>query len=268
MAMDLRALVTGASSGIGTSFAKALRARGEKLILVARREDRLRELASQLGGEAAVAVVPCDLTAPGAAERLVAEVEGRGLAVDFLVNNAGVGHTGPFVSEPLARVRAMMDLNVRAVVELARLVLPGMIARGRGRLINVVSTSAFQPVPYLNVYGASKVFVLSFTEALATELKGTGIRVQALCPGLTRSEFHEVAGTDKVLFNRTSAMEPDRVVALSLRALDRGRLRVVTGWQNRLVVGIQRFAPQALSRWIAGELFRPRGAPSGGAGTG
>jgi uncharacterized protein len=265
--MDLRALVTGASSGIGEAFARALRARGEKLILAARREDRLRELAAQLGGDAAVAVVPCDLTAPGAAERLMAEVDARGLAVDLLVNNAGVGHTGAFVAEPLDRIRAMMDLNVRAVVELTRLALPGMIARGRGRLINVVSTSAFQPVPYLTVYGASKAFLLSFTEGLATELKDTAIRVQALCPGLTKSEFHGVAGTDKVLFARTSAMDADRVVALSLRALDRGRLRVITGWQNRLVVGMQRFAPQALSRWIAGELFRPRQTAADRAGT-
>jgi short-subunit dehydrogenase len=254
---DLRALVTGASSGIGAAFARALRARGEKLILVARREDRLRELAAELGGDAAVAVVPADLAAPGAAERVMSAVAERGLTVDFLVNNAGVGHTGAFVDEPLERIRAMIDLNVRAVVELCRLALPGMVARGRGRLINVVSTSAFQPVPFLNVYGASKAFVLSFTEALATELKGTGIRIQALCPGLTRSEFHETAGTDKVRFSRTFAMEPEEVVAISLRALERGRLRVVAGWPNRLLAGLTRFAPLALSRRIAGELFRP-----------
>jgi uncharacterized protein len=254
---DLRALVTGASSGIGAAFARALRARGEKLILVARREERLRQLAADLGGDAVVAVVPADLAAPGAAERVMAAVDGLGLTVDFLVNNAGVGHTGRFVEEPPERIRAMIDLNVRAVVDLSRLVLPGMVARGRGRLINVVSTSAFQPVPFLNVYGASKAFVLSFTEALATELKGTGVRVQALCPGLTRSEFQEQAGTDKVRFNRTSAMEPEDVVAQSLRALDRGRLRVVTGWQNRLLAGVTRFSPLALSRWVAGELFRP-----------
>ena len=255
---ELRALVTGASSGIGAAFARALRSRGEKLILVARREDRLRQLASELGGDEAVAVVPADLAAPGAAERVMAAVEARGLAVDFLVNNAGVGHTGPLVDEPLDRIRAMLDLNVRAVVELTRLVLPAMAARGRGRLINVVSTSAFQPVPFLNVYGASKAFVLSFTEALATEVKGTGIRVQALCPGLTQSEFHQVAGTDKVRFTRTPAMDPEEVVAISLKALDRGRLRVVAGWQNRLLAGLTRFAPLALSRRIAGELFRPQ----------
>jgi len=255
--LDLRALITGASSGIGATYARALRARGEKLILVARREDRLRQMAAALGGDAAVAVVPADLSAPGAAERVMAAVEGLGLTVDFLVNNAGVGHTGPFVEEPLDRIRAMIDLNVRALVELSRLALPGMVARGRGRLVNVVSTSAFQPVPFLNVYGATKAFVLSFTEALATELKGTGVRVQALCPGLTKSEFHEVSGTDKVRFTRTAAMEPEQVVALSLRGLDAGHLRVVTGWQNRLLAAVQRFVPGSLSRRVAAELFRP-----------
>jgi hypothetical protein len=255
--LDLRSLVTGASSGIGAAYARALRARGEKLILVARREDRLRQLAAELGGETAVAVVPADLAQPGAAEQVMAAVEGLGLTVDLLVNNAGVGHTGNFIEEPLDRIRAMIDLNVRALVELTRLALPGMVARRRGRLVNVVSTSAFQPVPFLNIYGASKAFVLSFTEALATELKGTGVRVQALCPGLTKSEFHEVSGTDKVRFTKTSAMEPEQVVALSLRALDSGRLRVVTGWQNRLLAAVQRFAPASLSRRVAAELFRP-----------
>jgi uncharacterized protein len=205
-----------------------------------------------------VEVVACDLAASGAAERVILEVESHGLAVDFLVNNAGVGHTGTFVSEPLDRVRSMLDLNVRALVELTRLVLPGMVARGRGRLINVVSTAALQPVPYLNVYGATKAFVLSFTEALESELRGTGVRIQALCPGLTRSEFQEVAGTDKVRFNRTGIMEPEDVVAISLHALEKGRLRVIAGWQNRLLAGLQRFTPRSLSRRVAAEMFRPR----------
>jgi len=133
-----------------------------------------------------------------------------------------------------------------------------MVARGGGAVINVVSTSALQPVPYFAVYGASKVFLLSFTEALATELRGTGVVVQALCPGLTGSEFHQTAGTDKVLFSRTGTMTAEAVVHRSLRALDKGRLRVITGWQNRLVAGAQRFMPRALVRAVAGQLFRPR----------
>jgi short-subunit dehydrogenase len=144
-------------------------------------------------------------------------------------------------------------------VGLTRALLPGMIERGRGGIVNVVSTSAFQPVPFLNVYAASKAFVLSFTEGLATELKGTGVRVQALCPGLTESEFHETSGTDKVPFTKTKMMTAEAVAKASLEALDRGRpLRVIPGFQNRAVAGVQRFLPRSLVRGVSGELFRPR----------
>jgi short-subunit dehydrogenase len=121
-----------------------------------------------------------------------------------------------------------------------------------------VSTSAFQPVPWLNVYAASKAFLLSFTEALATELRGTGVAVQALCPGLTDSEFHQVSGTDKVAFTRTPSMPAEQVVERSLRALERGTLRVVPGWRNRLLTASQKLLPRTLVRRVAGELFRPR----------
>jgi short-subunit dehydrogenase len=256
-ATDARALVTGASSGIGEAYARALRARGRRLVVVARRADRLAALARELGGEDDVLAVPLDLTRADAGPRLQEEMARRGVHVDLLVNNAGVGHTGRFLDEPPERIAGMLDLNVRAVVDLTRRFLPPMVARGAGAVVNVVSTSAFQPVPYLAVYAASKVFVLSFTEALAGELAGTGVRVQALCPGLTESEFHQTAGTDKVLFTRTPMMPAAEVAEVSLRALERGRLRVVPGWQNRLVIGVQRFAPQALVRAVAGRLFRP-----------
>jgi hypothetical protein len=225
---------------------------------VARRAERLEKLAGELGGADTILAVPLDLTTPGAGERLWQELERRGMEVDLLVNNAGVGHTGPFLQEPSARIAAMIDLNVRAVVDLTRRFAPAMVARGGGAVINVASTSAFQPVPYFAVYGASKVFVLSFTEALATELRGTGVVVQALCPGLTESEFQQTAGTDKVLFTRTGTMTAEAVVDRSLRALDKGRLRVITGWPNRLVAGTQRFMPRALVRAVAAQLFRPR----------
>ena len=139
---------------------------------------------------------------------------------------------------------------MRALVGLTRALLPGMIERGRGGIVNVVSTSAFQPVPFLNVYAASKAFVLSFTEGLATELKGTGVRVQALCPGLTESEFHETAGTHQVAFTKTRMMSAEAVVAQSLEALDRGRpLRVIPGWHNRAVAAAQRLL--ARGAWSA-----------------
>jgi short-subunit dehydrogenase len=257
-AVDFRALVTGASSGIGAAFARALRARGERLILVARRADRLVALAKALGGEAEVATIPLDLTDPDAGARLQEEVERQRLVVDLLVNNAGAGDSGLFHEEPLDRMLGMVDLNAKALLELTRRFVPGMIERKRGRIINVVSTSAFQPVPFLSVYAATKAFALSLTEALATELAGTGVRVQALCPGLTATEFHEVAHTENVWFNKTGAMSPDQVVATSLKALDRGRLRVIPGFPNRLLIAAQRFAPQSLIRRVGAELFRPR----------
>jgi uncharacterized protein len=251
-------VVTGASSGIGLAFARALAHRGERLVLVARREDRLRALAEELGGPDRALVVPLDLARPEAGQALEEELQRRGVQVDLLVNNAGVGHTGPFHETPLERTLGIIDLNVRASVELTRRFLPPMVARGRGRIVNVVSTSAFQPVPWLNVYAASKAFLLSFTEALATELRGTGVAVQALCPGLTDSEFHQVSGTDKVAFTRTPSMPAEQVVERSLRALERGTLRVVPGWRNRLLTASQKLLPRTLVRRVAGELFRPR----------
>ena len=255
-----RALVTGASSGIGVAFGRALRARGEKLVLVARRWERLVALSEELGGEAHALVVALDLAAPGAAERLASETARLGVEVDVLVNNAGMGHTSPFHRQPLEQVRSMIDLNVRALTELTRVFLPGMVERGRGRIVNVASNAAFQPVPFMNVYAASKAYVLSFTEALATELRGSGVRVQALCPGITATEFLEVAETHRgLLVTRMPMTSADEVAAASLRGLDRGRLRVTVGLGNRVVAALGSLAPRGIVRWVAGELYRPRG---------
>jgi uncharacterized protein len=260
---ELRALVTGASSGIGMAFARALHARGERLVLVARRRDRLERLAAELGGEAGAAVVAQDLASAGAAERLIAEVRARGFAVDLLVNNAGVGHTSRFDRQPAELARAMVDLNVRALTDLTRAVLPDMVARRRGRIVNVASNAAFQPIPYMAVYAATKAYVVSFTEALATELRGTGVRVQALCPGITATEFLEVAHTHAgLLVTRMPMMSAEDVVAASLTGLDRGRLRVIAGLANRILAVVQSFVPRGIVRRVAGELYRPRGGVS------
>ena len=258
---DLRALVTGASSGIGAAYARGLRARGERVVLVARRVDRLQSLARELGGDPHALVLPLDLAGPGSAESLRADLEGRGIAVDVLVNNAGLGNTAPFEAQRLESIRAMLDVNVRALVELTHAFLPGMRARGRGRIVNVASNAAFQPVPYLTVYAATKSFVLSFTEGLAEELRGTGVQVQALCPGITATEFLEVAETHRgLLVTRMPMMTAARVVETSLRGLDAGRVRVVAGWTNRLLgFVVQRLAPRGMARRVAGELYRPRG---------
>jgi short-subunit dehydrogenase len=265
VSVAVRAVVTGASSGIGEAYARALRRRGTRLVLVARREERLQALVRELGGEDWALPLPADLALPDAAARLRERLEQRGVAVELLVNNAGLGNTAPFERQPLEVLRAMIDVNVRAMVELTHAVLPAMRERGRGWIVNVASNAAFQPVPFLTVYAATKAFVLSFTEGLAEELRGSGIGVQALCPGLTRTEFLEVAGTHRGLkVTRTPMMTAEQVVDASLRGLDRGRLRVITGWTNRVAVFAQRFVPATVPRRVAAELYRPpRGEGSG-----
>lgn len=253
---DRRSLVTGASSGIGEAFARALAARGRRLVLVARRADRLASLVRELG-EATVLAVPLDLARAGAEDALAERLTAEDIEVDLLVNNAGVGHTGHFRQEPPERLLAMVDLNVRAVVALTRRFLPPMVERRSGAIVNVVSMSAFQPVPFLATYAATKAFVLSLTEALAAELEGTGVKVQALCPGNIPTEFQQVAGTERVAFTRTPSMSAAEVAAVSLRALDRGRVVVIPGARDRVMVALQRFAPRPLVLRIAGSLFRP-----------
>lgn len=252
------ALVTGASSGIGAAFARALVGRGERVVVVARRVERLRALQEELGGADQVDVITLDLARPEGPARLEAELGKRGREIDLLVNNAGRGDTGRFVERPVEASLEVIDLNVRTTVELCARLVPAMAARGRGRVVNVVSMSAFQPVPFFAVYAASKSFLLSFTESLAVELEGTGVRVQALCPGNIRTEFQQVAGTDKVLFDKTPASPPEDVVAASLAGLERGTLVVIPGLQNRLTVAAQSLVPRSLTRRLAGELFRPR----------
>ena len=252
-----RALVTGASSGIGEAFARALAARGRRLVLVARRGDRLAYLARELGGDAAALAVTLDLARPGAEDELAAKVSAAGIDIDLLVNNAGVGHTGHFQEEPLDRLLGMVDLNVRSVVALTRRFLPAMVERRNGAIVNVVSMSAFQPVPFLATYAATKAFVLSLTEALATELEGTGVKVQALCPGNIPTEFQQLAGTERVAFTRTPSMSAAAVAEASLRALDRGQVIVIPGLRDRILVALQRLVPRPMVRRAAARLFRP-----------
>lgn len=257
-----RALVTGASSGIGVAFARALKARGERLVLVARRRERLEALASELGEDPA-SVLVADLEQANAVEQIAAEVARRGFEIHLLINNAGVGHTARFHEQPSDRIASMLDVNVRAVVGMTRAFLPSMVARGRGHILNVASNAAFQPVPFLTVYAATKAFVLSFSEGLSTELEGSGVRVAALCPGLTRTEFLEVAEThgQGLLVDRMPAMTAQDVVNAALRGLDRGSVRVVPGFSNRTLAAVQGFLPRSWVRRVAGALYRPRGGP-------
>jgi len=244
-------LITGASAGLGVDFARELSKRGHKLVLVARRKDRLAALAKELGNARVVAI---DLSKPDAADKLMADVAKAGEQVELLVNNAGFGAIGRFAELDAKRQRQMIDLNVGALMDLCRAVAPEMIARKSGAILNVASTAAFQPGPKMAVYFATKAFVLSFTEALHEELKPHGIKVSCLCPGPTRTEFGEVAGfKGSGAFDKVG-MESLPVVVAGLRGLDQNRAVVVPGLVNKVGAASTRFVPRSIVRKIAGAI--------------
>jgi hypothetical protein len=227
------ALVTGASAGIGEALARRIAGDGYDLVLVARRKDRLEALAADLPVTAHP--VALDLGERDAGKTLADEIAALGRGVDVLVNNAGFGHTGAFAQSDAARQTGMVDLNVRALVDLSHRVLPGMIERGTGGILNVASTAAFQPGPMMAVYYASKSFVLSFSEALSEEVRGSGVTICALCPGPTRSEFGAVSGLDRVpLFARASKASAADVADAGWTGFRDGRRVVIPGVQNKL----------------------------------
>lgn len=245
------ALITGASAGLGVEFARQLSKRGHALVLVARRKERLEELAKQLGNARAVAI---DLSKANAAWKLMADLEAAGEEVEILVNNAGFGLIGRFAELDAKRERQMIDLNVGTLTDLCRAVAPQMIKRKSGAILNVASTAAFQPGPKMAVYFATKAYVLSLSEALHEELKPHGVHVTCLCPGPTRTEFGEVAGFGgNGLFDRV-AMEAPEVVESGLKSLDRNQAVVVTGVVNKIGAASTRFAPRSVVRKIAGSI--------------
>lgn len=244
-------VITGASAGLGAEFARQLAGRGERLVLVARRTDRLDALASELGNARAVAL---DLGEPGAAGRLLADIADHGERVSTLVNNAGFGLWGRFTELDPDRQGAMIDLNCGALVELSHAVLPAMRERGDGAILNVASTAAFQPGPGMAVYFATKAFVLSFSEALHEELRGSGVRVTALCPGPTATEFGDVAGfKGNGMFDKLSASSRD-VVRAGLAGLARNRAVVIPGLVNKAGAQGHRLLPRALLRKITAAI--------------
>src|SRR3954471_2669619 len=244
-------LITGASAGLGVEFARQCAARGEDLVLVARRRDRLDAVAAELGGRPHVFVA--DLSQAGAAASLIAELEAEGLSVGTLINNAGFGLAGKFAARPLERLGEMIDLNIHTLVELCHLVLPAMRERGEGAICNVASTAAFQPGPNMAVYYATKAFVLSFTEALHHELKGSGIRISALCPGPTHSEFSDVADSHSPTLEKMK-MPAAPVVALGLDGLDRNKAVVIPGFKNKIGAQMSRLLPRSTMRNIIGRI--------------
>jgi short-subunit dehydrogenase len=256
------AVVTGASSGIGRAFALELARRGHPILLVARRRDELQRVAAEItagGGRAEPLVV--DLASAGGAEAVARAAEALG-DVSVLVNNAGAGSYGPFLEQPVGRDAAQVALNIDAVVALTRRLLPRMVARGRGQVINVASILAFMPTPYFATYAATKAFVLSFSEALAHELRGTGVRVLAASPGVVKTEFSGVAGSPEQE-SALPKLTPDAVVRATLRAAESGRVVRVVGPAYRLLAAVAAITPRPLMRWIMGRIFAPaRPAPS------
>ena len=238
------ALVTGASSCIGVALAGELAGRGHAVTLVARRADRLREMAAKIGGEHGVRVewIAADLADASERDRLPAEVAARGLVVERLVNNAGIGTIGPFHELPAAKEVELVRLNVEAMVALCGAFLPGMVERGSGRVLNVASVSGFMPVPQQATYSASKAFVLTFTEALTIDLHGTGVTATALCPGPVKTEFEGIIeGLPSALF-----VDPARVAREAIDALEHGRRSVVPGALNKVNAVSGRYTPRGV----------------------
>jgi short-subunit dehydrogenase len=249
-------LITGASSGIGEAFARRLAALGRNVFLVARSEDKLVTLCNELGRENRVRAqyFVLDLSQPDAGERLFAETEKRGLEIDLLVNNAGFGSMGDFTKLDLTRELNMIDLNVKALIDLTYRFLATMRQRKRGAIINVASTAAFQPVPFMATYAATKAFVLSFSEAIWEENRPYGIEVLALCPGVTETNFFEAAHGHKP--PARVAETPEEVVDTAVKALGRGKGHVVSGMSNLAMVEAQRLIPRSVVVRVAGRMMR------------
>jgi len=256
---DQWALVTGASSGIGAEFVKQLAARGMHLILSARREDLLTQLAQEVhtAHGTKTEIIVADLAKPDEPARLLAEVARRGLTIELLVNNAGFGHVGEIETTDARRVLDMVQVNIAALTELTYGVLPGMMERGHGGVINVASVAAFQPVAYMGAYAASKAYVLHFSESLWAEAREKGVTVLALCPGTTRTDFFDLAGATGWLGNR-SAHEVKPVVKAALKARAKKKQYVVAGWGNYALSKLVRLASRRTAVKESMKYFRPR----------
>jgi short-subunit dehydrogenase len=247
------AVVTGASSGIGKAIAAELAAGGTNLVLVARRGERLRELAESM--QVKTEVLTADFEKPDASRRVFEFTESKGIEVGLLVNNAGFGVFGEFRELDLERQLAMIQVNCSAVLGLTSLYLPGMCARRRGDILIVASTASFQAVPYQTAYAATKAFDLIFAEGIAEEVKRFGVRVCAVCPGQTTSEFHEIA--NEPIPKAMAVQSAEEVARIGLRGLADGRHCVVCGFSNLMGMELQRLAPRRLVTAISEKLFRP-----------
>lgn len=253
-----RALITGASSGIGLAFARSLAAQGANLILTARSAERLERAAGSLRkefGSVSIKTITADLATTEGPPKIIADLTESGLTVDLLINNAGFGITGEFIKQEPSRQQEMLQLNVGSLVSLTHALLPGMISRGTGAIVNVASTAAFQGVPWLSLYAGTKALVLNFTEGLAAECANTGVRVMAFCPGPTESAFHQTAGALPHGTDRNMLSAPD-VVAYALTQLERGSVIAIPGRANRLNIFFERFVPRRLVTHFAARVYQ------------
>jgi short-subunit dehydrogenase len=251
-------LITGASSGIGAAFARKIAKRGRNVLLVARSEDKLIALCNELGRVSGIRAqyVVMDLTEADAAARLVEETRKRELTIDMLVNNAGFGSMGDFAKLDLATELEIIQLNVKSLVELTHRFLLPMRERRQGTIVNVASTAGFQGVPFMATYAATKAFVLSFSEALAEENRPHGIRVLALCPGVTDTNFFAASKIDRPPMR--TVQTPEEVVDAALRGLARGKSVVISGWANWFVVEAERVVPRSVVTKVAAKALRSR----------
>jgi len=257
-------LITGASSGIGEAFARRLAARGENVLLVARSEDKLASMCNELGRANSVNAqyVALDLTEENAAAKLFKETERRDVQVEMLINNAGFGSMGDFTTQDLERELSMIDLNIKSLVALTYYYIKPMRERKSGTIINVASTAAFQGVPFMTTYAATKAFVLSFSEALFDENRSFGIHVMALCPGVTETNFFAAANSERPPMR--AAQTPDQVVDTALRGLKHGKSHIISGWTNYLMAESERLVPRSVVARIAGKAMRPKYGKSSG----
>jgi hypothetical protein len=254
---DRWALITGASAGIGVALARELAGRGAKLILTARRRERLEALQAELAAEGTESrIVIADLNDPAAPQQIFDATVGAGLTVDILINNAGLGHYGEFYRTDPEQEFSQVRVNCEAVVRLSRLFVPPMVERGRGWVLIVASTASFQPVPYISTYAATKVFDRFFALGLAEEVARFGVKVSALCPGSTESEFFEVAGAQA--FRGAGIQSAEEVAHRGVEALLRGKRTLIPNFRRRVVAFLVRFLPAGLITRRVEKMARPR----------
>ena len=256
-------LITGASSGIGAVFAQELAKQNKNLVLVARSEDKLQQIAEKLQAkyQVEIQVIKQDLTEADAVNKIFTKLESQQINIDFLINNAGFGDYGSFNQSKWETQQRMIQLNILALVELTHKYLPIMISNNYGRIINVASTAAFLPMPYLSVYAATKAFVLNFTEAVWAENQNTGVKILALCPGPTKTEFFNAAGWERFSTNSSeykNTDEPAEVVKTALKALEKENSYSVPGrFLNQVTTNMSRFLPRKMIAKIVEREFRP-----------